>query len=126
LLFNDGTQPKKRGRQQVTWIIMKTADNNKYTRRKNGFYSVTKIRFIRALFLIVFMYLPCFAKAQKPFDEGKIVYVIKIAGLGNIDNNSNGTCTFTLKGFHLRKDMSYMGYTESILIDAITNSVYTL
>ncbi len=62
--------------------------------------------------------------AQKPFTEGVIVYQVKM-GPDNPEI-SPGTFTVTVKGGQIKKEMKLNGQESIIIINCLTNKVYSL
>lgn len=66
------------------------------------------------------------ASAQKPFEEGTIVYELTIQPS---DGSSiySGTYTYIVKGKQIRKEINLnSGYTDVLLLNTSTNSFYSL
>ena len=79
----------------------------------------------RTISLFVFLVCLCTSLlAQKPFTEGRIVYQVK---MGPDDPEiTPGTFTITVKGEHVKKEMHLNGQEHIIIINCLTNKVYSL
>lgn len=75
--------------------------------------------------LIFLLLLSLHASAQKPFQEGVIIYSVTLQSADR--KEMKGTYTFTIKGNEIKKELKLNnGYNDIILLNCSTGTAYSL
>jgi hypothetical protein len=83
------------------------------------------MRYNNPVLVLAFLFTGYAAGAQKPFNEGVMVYRVTLQTAEN--TSFTGTYTFTYKGSQIRKDLKLNnGYEDVVLLDCGCNKAYSL
>lgn len=81
----------------------------------------------RILLFVSFNLISFLIKAQNTFQEGSIVYNVRIGGAAGGSQENAGTYILTVKGPNIRKELKmHSGFSNVVLQNRNTQAVYTL